>query len=348
MKKAVCVLLVLAVVLSGGISAFATGADIRNIPESVRIIDGLLEMIRNGVFRLCLRNNFPDCAHLYNIPELDSGYVPQGFCFIDEMNLFAISAYHEENSSIVIIVDAGTGERLKTVSLRYEDGGECSSHAGGLADIGEYLFVSSGKSLRRIRISDILEADDYSYVTFCGVVRTDMQASYACSYGNYLLVGQYYSFTFGNTYETPAEQRIYMPTGEKGYAMCEVLDLTDMESVIENEGTTPVLLISMPNSVQGIAYDGKSLVTSTTSTALGKSALTWYTLDSFEGENTFTMRGGEIPLVFMTKDRITRSTDLPPMAEGIDRFGEELAGIFESGASKFNALIRTPYICEYK
>ncbi len=334
--------------MSACLIAFADNGELRNISEFVRIIDGLGEMIYNGVFRLALINNFPECKPLCDIPGLDKGYVPQGFCYIDSKDIFAVSAYSddEETASVVSLVNAKDGQRIKTVSLLYEDGSKCQSHAGGLADIGDYLYVSSGKSVRRLSIADILEAEDYSSVRFCGKIETDMQASYLCSYENCLLVGQYYSFTFDNKYETPTEQRIYMPDGSRGYAMCEVLDLTSITA--DQEYVTPVAMLSMPNSVQGIAYDGKTLYMSSTSTGLGKSLLAAYRLENFTAENHFTVRGKEIPLIFMTKSKITDKTDLPPMMEGIDRYKGKIAGIFESGSEKFNVLIRTKNICVFK
>ena len=322
------------------------------VPEGVnnvvRIFDGIAEVIDNWILKMSFRQNYSGCEALCDIPCLDEGYIPQGFCFIDSMNLYAVSAYKSDSNSIISLIDAETGKTIKTVKLCYADGSACKSHAGGVADIGDYLFVSTGKSMNRIKISDILSAENFSEVAFCGKISADMQASNACSYGNYLFIGKFYSFTLDGSYDSDPSQWVKGTDGKRYYAMCEVFDMSNMEEVIENEGAVPVAVLTLPNSVQGIAYDGKYFYTSSSSSCIGYSYVKKFILEDFETDYYTEMNGQNVPLIMLTKDKQVDMVKLPPMVEGIDIKDGNVHGIFESGADKFPIVsVRTPYICKF-
>lgn len=319
------------------------------VSDTLRRIDGVFEFIDNWVIKFSLRQNYKACNRLCSIPLLEDEYIPQGFCYIDNLDYYAISAYKADDNSVISIVDAKTGARIKTVKLCYEDGSACTAHVGGLADIGEYLFVSSGKSMRRVKITDITGAEDFSEIRFCGKINADMQASNACSYGNYLLIGKFYSFTSDGTYDSVPSQWVKMPGGGRCYSLCEVFDMTDMEKVIADEKAVPVAVITLPLSTQGIAWDGKCFCTSSSSSRIGYSTLRKYKLTGFDTEYCIDIAGNEVPLVFLDKENLSGSVKLPPMIEGIDYCKGKPCGIFESGSEKFTVVtLRTPYICSFE
>lgn len=347
-KKIISVVLCLCILFSSGVAAFAQDGSLRTVPEAVRIIDGIFESLGSFFGFFSLKFRFPDCQHLCEIPDIDKNYVPQGFCYIESENLFAVSSYsQDDDNSILTLVDAESGERVKTVKLCYADGSPCKAHVGGVADVGDSLLISSGKSVRRLKITDALNAEDYGFVNFCGTLKTDMQASYVASYENYLFVGQFYSFTLDGSYDTPAGQRLYAPSGRRNYAMCEKFDLSDMDAVFSAETAVPLMVISVPNSVQGVAFDGETFATSTSYTPMNPSKIRYYSLGGQNG--TFNMNGNDVPLYFLEEKDAQQTLKVPPMSEGIDFFGGRVAGIFESGANKFwYARIRTPYICAFE
>lgn len=347
-KKIISLLLCAALIFSSGISAFAEDSYQKTIPESVRIFDGVIESLKSFIGIFCVRFNYPDCEKLCAIPEIEKNYVPQGFCYIDSMELFAVSSYSaDDDNSILSLIDAKSGERLKTVKLCYEDSTPCKAHVGGVADIGDSLIISSGKSVRRLKLDDVMKTEDYGYVNYCGKFATDMQASYVCSYENYLFIGQFYSFTLDGSYDTPAEQRLYTPDGGRNYAMCEKYDMSDLDKSFSKGSGTPLMVISMPNAVQGIAFNGETFATSTSYTFNNASKIRYYNLS--ESKNSFNMNGNDVPLYFLSEKAAAKTTKVPPMSEGIDWYNGKVTGIFESGANKFfYSLVRTPYICMFK
>lgn len=346
-KRIISVLLAVCMIFGFSTLAFAESSYPKTIPEYVRISDGIGELITTVFGFLTPKFNYPDCSKMYEIPELDKNFVPQGYCYIESENMFAITYYSAGDENTIVSLIDSQGARVKTVSLLYEDGSNCKAHAGGVADIGDSLIISTGKSVRRLKLSDVLGAEDYSYIKFCGQLKTDMQASYICSYENKLFVGQFYSFTLKGTYDTPEKQRIYTPDGKRNYAMCEEYDLSDMDKVFSAGEAVPEMMISMPNNVQGIAFDGETFVTSTSATVMNASKIRYYKLKSTD--DVFDIRGNDVPLCYITENMAEKTVKVPPMSEGIDFCNGTVTGIFESGAKKFPIVsVRTPYICSFE
>ncbi len=345
-KKITSFLLCICIAFSMSLTANAQSVYPKTISEAVRITDGIGELVTDFFGLLSIRFNYPDCQHLYEIPDIDKNYVPQGYCYIDSMDLFVVTSYSADDDNSIVSLVSSNGERIKTVKLLYEDGSNCKAHVGGVADIGDSLIISSGKSVRRLKINDVLNAEDYSYVKYCGQFKTDMQASYVCSYKDKLFVGQFYSFTLNGSYDTPAEQRIYTPDGKRNYAMCEEYDFSNLDKVFSDGAGVPEFVISMPNSVQGIAFDGETFVTSSSATIMNASKIRYYKLG--ETEYVFNMNGNDVPLYFITEKMAQKTVKVPPMSEGIDYCDGKVTGIFESGAKKFPVVaVKTPYICVF-
>ena len=344
-KRVISVLLCLCLLFGMSVTSFAKSSYPKNVPEIVRLLDGLGESLKSFFWLFTIKHKYPECHNLCDIPELEKNYVPQGFCYIDSEDMFAVTYYSaDDDNSVVSLVDTESGARVKTVKLCYEDDSPCLAHVGGVADIGDSLLISSGKSVRRLKIADVLNAEDYGFVHFCGKLTTDMQASYLCSYRNYLFVGQFYSYTLDGSYDTPKEQRLYTPDGKRNYAMCEQFDLTDMDGVFSEGKAVPEFVISVPNSVQGIAFDGETFVTSSSYTVNNASRIRYYKLN--ESGMSYNMNGNDVPLYFLSHKDAEKTVKVPPMSEGIDWYNGKVAGIFESGAEKFSYVIcRTPYIC---
>lgn len=347
-KKVICLVLCLCMIFCTSISVYAESDYPKTVPEVIRIFDGIGEFLHSFFNLLNLKSKYPNSHPLCEIPELDKNYVPQGFCYIDSLNLFAVTLYSAgDENSILTLVDSDTGERVKTVKLQYADSSPCLAHVGGVADIGDSLLISSGKTVRRLKLETVENTEDYGYVQFSGTLKTDMQASYLCSYENYLFVGQFYQFTLTGDYDTPKEQRIFAPGLKHNYAMCEQFDLSDMDNVFDEGTAVPLKVISMPNSVQGIAYDGETFVTSSSYTFNGASKIRYYNLTA--SDNIFNMNGNDVPLYYVIEKNALQTLKIPPMSEGIDYYNGKIAGVFESGAEKFSyARVRTPYICTFE
>lgn len=339
MKKILCTVICFALIICCASPAISAADNSQVQPPFFSFFvfaDGIAEIIERALKSLDRRMNYGEYEALCDIPELDKGYVPQGFCYIDSMDVYAVTAYAADKASIITFIDGENGQRLKTVSLGYEDGSVSKAHAGGIADIGDSLIVTIGDCIKRIRLSDVAECDDYSTVVFTGSLQTDLTScSYACSYGDLLLVGEFYVCKTDSSYIPKPGHFSFISFFERSYAYCEVMDMSDLDKAFSQEKPEVEYVIAMPNSVQGVAFDGETLVTAVSYGRNNDSYLRYYDLSKAQAKTT-EVYGSQVELLLPGKSCITSSVTLPPLLEGIDMHGEKVAGIFESGAEKYS------------
>lgn len=347
MKKIISLLLCLCMIFGFTMTVFASESDLRPASALNRIVDGMGDLLSLLPKLMDKRMEYSQCKIIYSIPKLDEGFVPQGFCYVDSLDLFVVSYYKRFFQSILTVIDASSGQVLKTVRLANANGTVCSEHCGGVADVGDSLLISTGRSISRLRLSDLDAAQNGEEVCFDGTMYTPMRASYAGGFGDYLLVGQYYFFTPIGIFDSPRSHWYSLPDGSRNYAMCFIYDAKDLDSLFDGEKETPVAAISMPAGVQGVCYDGQSLYTSCSTTSFGSSVLSEYELDWTSPDGTMIFNRNEIPLCYIGESRCISRVEQPPMMEGIDFYNGRIYGIFENCAQKYkSARLHIPYICD--
>ena len=145
-KKIIGVLL--ALVVAFACVTPASAASVSNVNNIVRIIDGIFENAER-LFRSAFENrkNYADYTELCSIPETENGYVPQGYCLSENGESHIISYYHAEKASVLVFVNAETGEKEKLVSLKTASGKDFTGHAGGIAQENGWLYVCHGSKI---------------------------------------------------------------------------------------------------------------------------------------------------------------------------------------------------------
>lgn len=138
------------------------------------------------------------------------GMVPQGFTFVGGGKYALISAYCDcgaKHRSVIYVMDGTSQAYLTTLIL------DNTSHVGGLAGIGDYVWVcdSSCKSLRAYKYSSVTDAIGHNYWTLAtqATVAVAVTPSYMCAANNYLYVG-----SFSET-ATTTQICFYQPNGLK-------------------------------------------------------------------------------------------------------------------------------------
>ncbi len=90
MKKKSFIAIILAVaMLFSGFSATAGVSDAR------RTVDGYIEMITRFFRSEFGIRNYSNYNELALIPETENGYVPQGYCYSEDLDLHFIAYYHD-------------------------------------------------------------------------------------------------------------------------------------------------------------------------------------------------------------------------------------------------------------
>ncbi|MBQ8027039.1 MAG: hypothetical protein IJ261_02860, partial [Clostridia bacterium] len=104
------------------------------------LIGDISDLFEGGYTRL----DIEDYTKLgFDIPGLDSGFVPQGLCFSEELGMFLISGYTDDGNSRIYAVNAETSE-VKEIILK-----DFTAHAGGIATSGKDIWVASGGSAEK-------------------------------------------------------------------------------------------------------------------------------------------------------------------------------------------------------
>ena len=89
-----------------------------------------------------------DNDSLFCVPGLDESYIPQGLTYYKENNWILVSSYYktennkEKKSSVIIALDADTGEFVAQFNLINKNGNPSTPHAGGIAVSSNNLYIT--------------------------------------------------------------------------------------------------------------------------------------------------------------------------------------------------------------
>lgn len=344
--------LVIAVMCVLPASAANSAQATKGVSSVVRTIDGIFENVER-FFRSKTetRKNYSAYNELCEIPETENEYVPQGYCLSEDGKYHVISYYHGEKASILAFVDTVTGERQKTVNLKTSKGDDFTGHAGGIAQENGWLYVCHGSKIYRIAMADIIAAENGGEVAFGRGIETDVKCSYINSDGEYLYAGEFYTYAFDGGYDTDASHHVSVSLTERSYSRCNAYKLSDIEAAFDDAELVPEFVLTTPNRVQGFARlaDG-SFVLSTSFGRNNDSFMLVYD-DVTTGESDFELEynGKKVPAYHLGNKDKTATLRQPPMLEGVDANGNEIIGVFESGAKKYSdSAFIVNSICNFK
>ena len=77
----------------------------------------------------------------FRVPEISSGFVPQGLVYCESKDIFLISGYTIKNDyAILFIVEPDGG--YKKISIVGDDGNSFANHAGGVSIWRDFIFLA--------------------------------------------------------------------------------------------------------------------------------------------------------------------------------------------------------------
>ncbi len=333
--KRIIALIIASSLLFSGFSLTGEVSDFR------RNIEGYVEIAVRAIRSTFGIRDYSDYTELCDIPEIENGYVPQGYCYSESLKLHFISYYHDDNASIISVVNAENGEKIKTLNLKKSNGKDFTGHAGGIAEDGKYLYIVDGKKIYRVEMDDVMLAVDGGSLVLSEKITTDVKCSYLNSDGTYLYAGEFYTFTTDGGYDTDKSHHMSISLFETTYARCNAYRISDIASAFGNEGdgvVIPAMIFTTPNCVQGFARlpDG----TFALSVSYGRDNNSSLRLheDVTKSEHDFSVNYGEVsvPAYHLCKNTESENLRQPPLLEGIDDMNGKTAGIFESCADKYS------------
>ncbi len=277
------------------------------------------------------------------IPALWENFVPQGYNSIDGTDMRLVCGYMSDGgaSRIYVMKD---NENALCVNMKNADGSDNKSHTGGIATLGDYVYVTADKGCDVFSLSDILDGDGIATQLFS--VDTINNPAYCLIKDNVLYCGSFYRE--GN-YETPDEQRMTTPAGDNNTAIISAYALNHTSGRAYSQ--IPDFVISTQGLVQGMTFIDDKTVALATSYGLSKSHLYIYDLENMQrDERGFEINGRRISLYHLDSSCLKDDIVAPPMAEQIFYKDGYIYIMTESASMKyiFGKLTSASYVYGYK
>ena len=285
----------------------------------------------------------------FKVPGTADGFIQQGFekITVDGKELYLTSGYmKKEHSSRVYITDA-KGKSLGYTKLRDENGERNTTHAGGIAVYGDYVYVTNGaddKGIEIFLLKDIL--DENNDVAWC-VGTLDVQLApafvYVDSQNKTLYTG---SFHRDNSVYLSPEKHKALGAEYGNTALILAYDITNDGKAIS---ASPKEAYTTPSQVQGMTFTDSGKLVLSTSWGVSKSHLLVYDFAEIKkGEDKTTLFGAEIPLYHVTN--AIDDVKAPPMAEELVYDDGKVYIMNESASAKyiFGKFTSGNYVHTYK
>lgn len=250
------------------------------------------------------------------VPDLNSGFVPQGLEFLPESGVFLVSGYLGKTAQIKLIGE----DENRSVSLYNADGSDFESHAGGICKSGDFVYISGEKNIYAFRLSDILSGS----AALVGKIPVNNRASFCFADEKYVYVGEY---AFGAFYPTDESHHIKTPAGDDNPAIVFAFPADENKPL--GLKTEPAFAFSTTESVQGMEIVGNTAFLSLSDRINGSRLLSYDILSAKIGQF------GEIPLVYLDSANFLEKQPMFPQSEGIVFANGKMNVLFESAANKY-------------
>lgn len=248
-------------------------------------------------------------------PGLNDGFVCQGIAAAEEKGVIIVSGYMTDKSDSRLYVTT-TDDEVKYVCLNSQ-GKSFTGHAGGVATIGDKVYIASGKKIYTVSLDDIVAAESGSVIDIGEGVKVNNNASFIYADDQFLYIGEFHD---GGAYNIEGHEN---ETAEgTHYAICTKYASDDL--------STPLKIYSIRNKVQGICFtpDGKVVM----STSYGLSDSVYYVYNESEATDSGKTLDGA-PLFYL--DKLEREVKGPAMAEGLDYYDGQVITLTESASNKY-------------
>ena len=308
---------------------------------SLLIILGLIAIVLLGFrayMQLPVLSYYSASEKAFEIPGLDEDFVPQGFCYDAENELFLISGYSaKKDASPVYVVEKESGDIVGKVFLHKENGSKFTGHAGGIAQYEDNIYIagSSANCLYIYSYSEMLDAEYGSAITCQGKFSLELSedefvsASFVTAENGRLLVGE---FRYEPDYTYPDSHKVTTSAGDShGGLMLEFALSSDAEYGID---PTPVKAYTLRDKVQGVCF-GDGMIYASTSYGLAHSYIYVYDEAQLAKEGTMNILGYDLPLYAIDSASLTKTYKVPPMSEEIVIVDDRLHIMCESASSKY-------------
>lgn len=283
---------------------------------------------------------FMNAESQFLVPGLDSPFVPQGFDYLTEEEVYLTCGYMDNLTASRIYIRNAQGD-TQFASIKKPDGSAYLGHSGGICHSGEYVYVAADGGLEVLALADVLDGGD---ATILGRLETGFDVSSCTVYDGYLLAGEFYRAASN---ETQATHWQTTPDGTQNPALIVVYPLDEAGEL--GVCATPVAAISAPGMVQGFCFTSTNELVLSTSYGAASSHLYYHRINT-EALGEIALDGVTVPLLYLDGTTLVHEVAMPPMAEEILCRDGAVYIMGESASSKyiFGRFIRGYQVYSYE
>lgn len=273
---------------------------------------------------------FDQAEAQFEIPGLNSGFVPQDLDHVEADDSWLFSGYMTDGSPSPLYRRTADGT-VQTLYVTMPDGSTYNDHGSAVTSNEEFAYLACEDGYVMIPMDDLIFAEDGQSVKATQLVNLDFTPAFMNIEEDQLLAGNFY---FPGDYETPDNHHITTPDGTENPAVMYAFPQSPQEP--GQFSTVPDSVYSIPGMVQGTcrASDGKLVLS--TSYGIAPSHLLAYDVNLGEPDGTFTTNAGDsIPLYCLDSRNLATDVEGPPMQEGIESHEGRVFTTDESASNKY-------------
>ncbi|HZK39458.1 MAG TPA: hypothetical protein VFD23_04835, partial [Clostridia bacterium] len=252
----------------------------------------------------------------FNLAGLEDDFVPQGVCYVDELEAFAVSGYVDGDISRIYLVDPQTNTSKRINLLGYK------GHAGGIASRGKDIWVSSSYQVYHLSTDAIKDAPDTITIPFDGSFKSEVKGSFLCCSDDMLWVGEFYNKDYDVKESHACGKNRAWAAGYK------------ISSNIHPNNGKPEqadVILSIPDEIQGMSITDEGYVLLSSSYGRTNDSKL-YIYDAYENWAMDEDKGVYFPRWRNNVGKLK----MPTLMEGMDYHNDRLFIAFESGAQKYS------------
>ncbi len=260
------------------------------------------------------------------VPEINSGYAPQGIGYSEEKDLFIQTGYDKNDDVVLFIIKDDKPTRIK---LKGADGETLKGHAGGVTISKDNVYIANGDALDVFSLDEMLQKGE---ATARSSFPVHVGAAYVFSTADRIYVGEFYR---AGNYETPEAHHYTTPNGALNRAIVVAYPLDESGAICG----APQSAISIPDLVQGFVEVDGTIVLSR-SYGLKNSVLDYHTAPADSGTTVEvnTAKGDDphtLPLSYLDASNTFKTLTLPAFSEDLTLANGRVVVTNESACNKY-------------
>ena len=275
----------------------------------------------------------------FRIPGMSDGFVPQGFTYLPEQQVYLICGYMAdgESPSRIYTIPKNEPEKAYYNELLKADQTPYTGHTGGIAVKGNYVWLANDgegedNCVWVLTIYELFRLHAGESYTLKNSFKPKTRAAYCFVDGDSLWVGEFYRPV---DYETDESHTFAASGGKEHHALIGryTIDETSEIGIVD---TTPTAFLSVPAHVQGAERDQYGHFVLSTSYGISKSHFLFYDdVLSNANDAVLPVEGKNVPVWFLDDDVLKRDLSCPPMSEEIVIYNNRVYYLTESASSKY-------------